>query len=395
MSNKINIQDVTCPLPFNHMNWHPNGNVSVCCVAEMFPPNDGFYRHRRNGQMLNLKKDSVQEIWEDSSIINIRNEMLAGKKPAACAGCYKIEDNGGTSRRQNELKRWGEMRKTRLEFIDLRMSNLCNSKCMMCYPDSSSALAKEYKQWENELDFVPKNATDYELFQWFNDDTIEQLLEHKDTLKYLYINGGEPFMMPGQWKFLERLIEEGVSKNIHVSYNTNCSLYEERFNDIWKEFKIVTLGMSVDAVGDKNKWIRKPINTWESINKNINSLIHADGLDHINLTCTIQWINLPFMEEYYDWALPIIEQKEHSTINQNFVTFPHYLSVNCMPYEWKQKIKSEFENSRHAKHILTPTMVSYLDSKESNPELLKQGKQFCDAVSKNRENWREVFPYGY
>ena len=202
-------------------------------------------------------------------------------------------------------------------------------------------------------------------------------------------------MMPGQWKFLERLIEEGVSKNIHVSYNTNCSLYEERFNDIWKEFKIVTLGMSVDAVGDKNKWIRKPINTWESINKNINSLIHADGLDHINLTCTIQWINLPFMEEYYDWALPIIKQKEHSTINQNFVTFPHYLSVNCMPYEWKQKIKSEFENSRHAKHILTPTMVSYLDSKESNPELLKQGKQFCDAVSKNREDWREVFPYGY
>ena len=37
---------VYCPLPFNHMNLHPNGNVGLCCVSEMFPPNDGFYRDR-------------------------------------------------------------------------------------------------------------------------------------------------------------------------------------------------------------------------------------------------------------------------------------------------------------------------------------------------------------
>ena len=395
MTEKIKVKDIYCPLPFNHMNWHPNGNISVCCVAEMFPPNDGFYRI--NGrQMSNLKHDSIKEIWEESSVVDIRKQMLAGEKPPACHTCYKIEDRGGVSRRLNERKRWGQnLNKPALEFIDLRMSNLCNSKCMMCYPDSSSSLIKEYSRWEEELDFVPKNATEYQLFQWFDDKKIEELLEYKDTLKYLYINGGEPFMMPKQWKLLERLIDEGVAKNIHVSYNTNCSLYEDRFNEIWKEFKIVTLGMSVDAVGDKNKWIRKPINTWESINKNINSLVHADGLDHINLTCTIQWINLPFMEEYYDWALPIIEQKEHSTINQNFVTFPGYLSVNAAPKEWKQKVHEQFKQSRHAEHILTPTMVSYLEADEESELLYNQGKMFCDSVSKERDNWREVFDYDY
>jgi len=395
MTEKIEVKDIYCPLPFNHMNWHPNGNISVCCVAEMFPPNDGFYRNNLR-QMSNLKKDSIKEIWEESSIVDLRKQMLRGEKPPACHGCYKIEDRGGTSRRQNERKRWGQnLTKPALEFIDLRMSNLCNSKCMMCYPDSSSSLIKEYSKWEEELDFVPKNSTEYELFQWFDDKKIDELLEYKDTLKYLYINGGEPFMMPKQWKLLERLIDEGVSKNIHVSYNTNCSLYEDRFNEIWKEFKIVTLGMSVDAVGDKNKWIRKPINTWESINKNINSLVHADGLDHINLTCTIQWINLPFMEEYYDWALPIIQQKEHSTINQNFVTFPGYLSVNAAPKEWKQKVHEQFKQSKHAKHILTPTMVSYLEADEESELLYNQGKLFADTVSKERDDWREVFNYEY
>ncbi len=395
MTEKIEVKDIYCPLPFNHMNWHPNGNISVCCVAEMFPPNDGFYRDSMR-RMKNLKRDSVKEIWEESTIVDLRDQMLRGEKPAACHGCYKIEDRGGTSRRQTEVKRWGQnLTKPALEFIDLRMSNLCNSKCMMCYPDSSSSLIKEYKRWEEELDFVPKNATDYELFQWFDDEKIEELLEYKDTLKYLYINGGEPFMMPKQWKLLEKLIDVGVSKNIHVSYNTNCSLYEDRFNEIWKEFKVVTLGMSVDAVGNKNKWIRKPINTWESINDNIQSLVKAEGLNHINLTCTIQWINLPFMEEYYDWALPIIAQKEHSTINQNFVTFPGYLSVNAAPKEWKQKIHEKFKNSRHAKHILTPTMVSYLEADEENELLYNQGKMFCDSVSKERDSWKEVFPYEY
>ena len=396
MTEKIKVKDVYCPLPFNHMNWHPNGNVSVCCVAEMFPPNDGFYRNPVNKRMMNLSSNSVHEIWNQSSVEEIRQQMLQGVEPPACKGCYKIEDRGGTSRRQNERKRWGQNLTTpKLEFIDLRMSNLCNSKCMMCYPDSSSSLIKEYSSWEKELDFVPKNATNYELFQWFDEETIEQLLEHKDTLKYLYINGGEPFMMPQQWKLLERLIDEGVSKNIHVSYNTNCSLYEDRFNEIWKDFKIVTLGMSVDAVADKNKWIRKPINTWESISKNIDSLVHAEGLDHINLTCTIQWINLPFMEEYYDWALPIIQQKEHSTINQNFVTFPNYLSVNCASKRFKQEIHEKFKKSRHAKHILTPTMVSYLEADEEDEVMWNNGMKFADTVSKQRDNWREVFDYEY
>lgn len=388
-------KDVYCPLPFNHMNMHPNGNVSICCVANMFPPNDGFYRGLTARHMLNLKGQTVKQMWEESTVIEVRDEMLKGIKPKACEGCYKIEDNGGKSRRQEELKRWGTRKQPRLEFIDLRMSNLCNSKCMMCYPDSSSSLAKDYKQWEQELDFVPNNPTDYELFQWFNEDTIEQILEHKDTLKYLYINGGEPFMMPMQWKFLERLVEEGVAKNIHVSYNTNCSLYEEKFNDIWKEFKVVTLGLSVDGVDDKNKWIRKPINSWTNINKNIQSLVHASGLDHINITCTIQWINAPFLNEFYEWAVPIIKQKEHSTINQNFVTFPDYLSLNCASREFKEKLHNEFKESKWAHRILTATMKSYLESQEEDELRWQQGIQFCDVVSKTRAPWREVFNYDY
>jgi len=402
MTEKIELKDVTysleetiCPLPFNHMNWHPNGQVSLCCVAEMFPPNDGFYKDSLNN-MLNLKNNTVKKLWEQSNVVSVRKDMLSGKRPAACHGCYKIEDTGGDSRRTIETRRWGKSYETKLQFMDLRMSNLCNSKCMMCYPDSSSSLIKEYRQWQNALDFVSINSSDYELFQWFDEDKIEELLEYKHDLRYLYINGGEPFIMEPHWRFLERLIEEGVSKNIRIGYNTNCSVYKPEFHDIWKEFKDVTLGMSVDAVDDKNKWIRSPINSWDSINENIKGLIATPSLSHVNITCTIQWLNLPYLEEFYEWALPIKQMKKHTNINQNFLTFPSYLSINCAPIEFKQKLLNQFEKSKYKKHILSPNMRAYLNSKETSPLLWEQGHSFMEEVSKTRgAYWKDIFTYDY
>ena len=130
MTDRIPVKDykdVYCPLPFNHMNMHPNGNVSLCCVAEMFPPNDGFYRGQTSRHMMNLKNHTVKELWEKSTVTEVREQMLQGQKPKACEGCYKIEDNGGVSRRMTEGERWGRgLLEPKLEFIDLRMSKLCN-----------------------------------------------------------------------------------------------------------------------------------------------------------------------------------------------------------------------------------------------------------------------------
>ena len=76
----IPIQDVTdvyCPLPFNHMNLHPNGHVGLCCVSEMFPPNDGFYRDRDTKEMLNLSNDSVKNKAFEA-------KPLISKTPSGC-----------------------------------------------------------------------------------------------------------------------------------------------------------------------------------------------------------------------------------------------------------------------------------------------------------------------
>lgn len=404
MNDKIDVKDITfgersfeevnCPLPYNHMNWHPNGKISVCCVAEMFPPNDGFYRDA-NSNSVNLMDTTIKSAWEESNIQTFRNQMRNGIKPHACHDCYQIENNGGISRRNREVERWGHRTESSLEFIDLRMSNLCNSSCMMCNPDSSSALIKDFNNWSKDLDFVGDGRRDYALFQWFNDEKIDELMEFKDELKYLYINGGEPFMMPAHWKFLERLIEEGVSQNIKISYNTNCSLYDPEYDNVWKHFDVVTLGLSVDGIDEKNKWIRSPINSWESIQSNVENLLRTPSISHMNITCTLQWLNLPFMDEFYDWAIPMTNLKKGTRINQNFLSFPHYLSVNSASIEWKQRLLSEFKHAKNKQHILSQNMVSYLNSNTEDHTLWQQGVKFMDTVSKSRGNWKEVFDYHY
>jgi MoaA/NifB/PqqE/SkfB family radical SAM enzyme len=389
------MSDTHCVLPFNHMNLHPNGNVSICCVAKMFGEDSGFSKDE-SGRILNIRDTDITDIFNSYSYNKVRQEMLDNKRPTPCEGCYKIEDGGGVSRRNAENRRWNYLDTSRLEFLDLRMSNLCNLRCLMCYPDSSSALAPDYKKWSEKLPFMTKNSSDHDLFQWFNEDTIEQILKHKDSLEYLYINGGEPFIMPMHWKFLERLIEEGVAKNIHISYNTNGTTYNENFSDYWKHFKDVTLGISIDGVKDQNKFIRYP-SDWDTLTTNIRNLIDNPYITALNLTHTIQWLNAPFIPEFLEWAVPFIGDSPKTTINQNFVVFPHYMSLNCAPLDFKQKLRVKYQQSKYSNLILTKTMKSYLRTIPTDLNLWSQGTQYLDVVQDYRKmgNWREIFNYEY
>jgi len=397
MKNKKIKNESYCVLPFNHMNFHPNGHVSICCVCGMNWPNNGFYR-TENGQLKNIKDHTLKDIFENSSVNELRSDMLQNKKPIPCEGCYKIEESGGVSRRSIENRRWENITKPDLRFIDLRISNKCNLKCMMCYPDSSSALISDYHEWTKTCEFMKKNdrfdAPEY--YKWFNEDVVEQMMEYKNSIEYLYINGGEPFIMPIHWKFLQRLIDEGVSKNIILSYNTNCTTYDESYNNYWKHFKRVRMGLSVDAIGDKDKFIRYP-SDWKKINSNVEKLINNKLIDHINITCTIQWLNAPYLDEFYDWAVPIISKRRGFSINQNFIVFPEFLSLNCASKEFKQSLLELYNNAKHKDRILTKTMLSYLNTSSNSKVIWDQGIKFLDTIEKSRNmgSWKEIFNYDY
>ena len=50
-----------------------------------------------------------------------------------------------------------------------------------------------------------------------------------ENIRYLEFTGGEPFLIEKGFKILEKCIEKGVAHKISLSYNTNGSIYPEKY----------------------------------------------------------------------------------------------------------------------------------------------------------------------
>jgi hypothetical protein len=159
---------------------------------------------------------------------------------------------------------------------------------------------------------------------------------------------------------------------------------------------VVTLGCSVDATGDKNSFIRYP-SKWDVANENIRKLLENPYIHGMNITCSIQWLNAPFLPEFYEWAVPLTKLKPHTTINQNFIVFPDYLSLNCASKEFKQGLSDIYEQSSYSNYILTETMKSYLRFSPDSSEQWNNGNKYLDVVQLSRKMgpWKDIFNYDY
>ena len=95
--------------------------------------------------------------------------------------------------------------------------------------------------------------------------------------------------------------------------------------------------------------------------------------------------------------MPLTKIKDHTTINQNFVVFPHYLSLNCASLEFKNTLREEYINSPYSANILTSTMESYLKTDSVDNTLWNQGNQYLDVVAESRGmgDWKTIFNYDY
>ena len=79
---------------------------------------------------------------QNSEYMNrLRKSFIAGEKPKGCQACWKEEQSGKTSKRQNawiKMPIIGEVaiKKNTVapHFIDMKLGNICNLKCRICSP---------------------------------------------------------------------------------------------------------------------------------------------------------------------------------------------------------------------------------------------------------------------
>jgi MoaA/NifB/PqqE/SkfB family radical SAM enzyme len=300
-----------CVLPWVSLETSPIGTVRPCCLSkEEIVDNEN--------QKFDLKTACFDDIRNSDHMRKLRREFIENRLPASCQNCWTIEESGGTSKRQHTLDRlkhmvkethWTEDPKD-LVFLDLKLGNICNLKCRICGPWSSSTFAAEevsvFNKAEQKLTYAYKML---QLGRWprENNHFWHELESAASQIRYLEFTGGEPFLINEHFDFLERLVNNGLAHNIEIHYNTNCTTYPTRGIELWPHFKLVEIAVSIDDIGPRYEYQRSGAD-WDQVNDNLQALLDlrskASNIE-LQLCCTLSIWNVLYFNDIAKWASSI------------------------------------------------------------------------------------------
>jgi len=313
-----------CPLPWIHLATRPNGDVRVCCTANASGAGPDDVKDaglvKRDGRVMNLRDNTIEEVWNSDYMKSIRLKMLDGGIPSSCTKCFEEESNGIISKRVWETIVWKDridiqsvVDKTSTDgslpvdipYFDLRLGNLCQLKCVMCSPHDSSSWIKDWKQqYPKYKTFELKQDQDWDRsfdYTWYQKGSfLDTMKSQAHNIKELYFAGGEPLLIPEHYKILEFMVDSGNAKNCILRYNSNGLELPSKLFDLWKHFKQVKFNFSIDALGEQNDYIRYP-SKWADVEKNIRLLDQTDDNIVVNIACAVQLLNVLYLPDLAMW----------------------------------------------------------------------------------------------
>jgi radical SAM protein with 4Fe4S-binding SPASM domain len=324
-----------CIYPWIHLHTYPTGETYPCCHSEMRYP------------VGNCKKNTLQEIWQDAPMAQLRKDMLSETPNPACSRCYEQEASGFFSGRRSANKHHGHHIKKihsnpfEMTYWDIRFSNLCNLRCRSCghifssqwYQDQAKLAGPGWSDHNSVLNYAGRTETDL----W------EQLLPHMDYVEQIYFAGGEPLLMEEHYRILEELERRGRF-DVRLIYNTNFTevkLKGRMVFDYWKKFQHVAVGASLDAQGSRAEYIRKGTR-WSEIEQNRRQMLEICPEVDFYISPTLSIMNAWHITEFHrNWVdLGLIRPQD---LNINILQDPAYYRIDIAPMKYKQRIRMRFE----------------------------------------------------
>ena len=380
-----------CVLPWVHLATHPHGGVTLCCISDHTSCMNRARNVNEDGSetLLDLNRNSIEEIMNSDYYQTVRMQMLSGVYPAACRRCYNQEDSGIHSKRMEENANYklteDEARAITspigkidvdLRFVELRLGNVCNLKCRSCNPASSTKWKTEYRELQNKMPFVTKY--DYEMdTSWTESDKFwEDLLVHSKNVEVIYINGGEPTLVEKHWGYLQRLIDAGLNEKVVLWYNINMTNLPTKLLGIWRKFKEVRISASIDDLYSRNDFIRTG-SKWADVERNLNVLLENPWLK-TSICQTVSSMNVWFLDEFYEYMT--MERGLH--VHHNFLHDPSFMSAANLPDHQKIELMSKLESSNRMEAWRLAAIRHYLSPKA---DLVKY-QQYKDYMVWSRQH---------
>jgi glutamate-1-semialdehyde 2,1-aminomutase len=144
-------------------------------------------------------------------------------------------------------------------------------------------------------------------------------------------------------ELLKLLVAEGNPGEISLSYNTNATVFpSQEVLSLWKQFRKVTVAVSVDGAGKLNEYIRFPSRweTVEQVTRRYAALAGEQENFHLSAICTVSAYNLHGIAGLMRWWKEMVggsESLAQSPVTLNFVREPALMAANVLPAPLKLK----------------------------------------------------------
>lgn len=285
--------DFFCPLPFKGLFVHTN-KIAPCCASTR-----------------PVRDVTPIEFLNSDYLKNLRQKFIDGEIDESCSFCVNAEAKGLQSIRQHALTVNSLDTSVKLEYMELRASNLCNFSCKMCNSMNSSAIAG----------FVEN----------MSDENWQQVLNNTADLKSVSLTGGEPFLIKQYHELLDHLLATG-KEDVKMRIYTNCSVYNKKFIDNLSRFKNCELHLSIDGVG-KTAETQRVGTDWKVVDENVRRLVELPI--GVAFHTTITRLNLLGIDKLAAYFMEMIAIRPDLRFVAHTIFTPSDLIVEQTPESYK------------------------------------------------------------
>lgn len=334
--------------------------------------------------------------------IEQRQYLRSNQEHPTCWRCWDAEKDGAMSYRQ-VLKQDKAHRYTPLDFVkvpevlEIKFSNLCNLKCIMCSSNCSSL-------WERDM---PLDESKFGKYR--GEEVSKAILEYTDRnykdIKTFQLFGGEPVIIKDFDKLFDIILSKPVSDGKKtISFSTNMyyndvirTQFEDKIEALLDKGHDLFMRFSIDGMYEQGEYVRTGMN-WERFEKNVDSFMERfqDRPNLGRMRCNIA-LNITNLV-YLDKIMQFLGKKNYNLVepHYNYVHKPEYFYLKTYGSRLNKAIdiikKQDYAgfDTYHEHVIKLATSMSHLQPDLST---IEEGKTWLDKYDRQTgKNFLELFP---
>lgn len=362
-----------CSVPWNYFKVDTRGSVYTCV----------------NGEQLlgNLHDNDIEEILSNPKLAKIKQNLSNNILDNNCKFCQSFENTVDSNISYDHIRGlYNSMFKSApvdydnkddfiLGGVDLHWSSICDLKCITCWSNQSSSIAKE--EGKEVLHTSSEQA----------DKLIDYIVANQETLKEVYLSGGEPTLIKHNLRLLKKLRRD-LSFQIRINTNMMYAADNQIIKEL-QEFPNVFVTISADSMNERFNYIRRGAD-WEKFLKNLDNLINTHFTWRVNSVF------------FVGSALHLSDTQDFFIDNYGFNDFTinqcqmgqYHLQCRNLPLDVKNKVLEKLivHQDRHRQNF---NLVGQINNciNEINQDGQPGYRNYFETIdSKAGTDWTKTFP---